>query len=240
MKNIELLTRVGLSHYASQIYLTLIERGPETISDISKHTGLHRPTISAHIPDLEEKGLLTTSKKGKRTLYVAESPDHLIPLFEQTKHELQKYIPELSETFSKRAHKPIVTFYEGKQGIRRVFDDLLNTLKRGDTFYRYSSRKEPTDDTYLPSDYRQRRDEKKLERFVIANDTYVKTKKTRIERQIKVIPKSFGLFEYDVTTMIYKDKLAIIDYSSETAFIVDNPALAHFQQTLFRLLYYKL
>jgi hypothetical protein len=178
--------------------------------------------------------------RGKRTLYIAESPEKLERLLGEMNKQVLSVIPGLVEMFSKSKHKPVTRFFEGKSGIRQVFDDVLDSLKRGEVFYRYSSRKEPMNDRYLPRDYRKRRDAKQLERFVIASESYLKKKKPRFERQIRAVPDNFGLFDYDVTLLIYADKIAVIDFNTDTAFIVENSALASFQQTLFRLLYHKL
>lgn len=240
MSTNELLSQLGLNDQETNIFLGLLKNGPGTVTDIANNTGLHRPTIYKHIPNLKEKGLITTSKRGKRVLYVAESPQKLERLLEETHSQMHELIPELMEMFTKSKHRPEVKFYEGKKGIREVFNDIIDTLKRGEIFYRYSSRKEPMNDTYLPKGYRQRRDAKQLERFVIAREEYMNKKKPRLERDIKVIPDKFGPFDYDITLIIYGDKIAMIDFNTDTAFIVENPPLARFQQTLFRLLYHKL
>lgn len=237
MSKNNLLSNYGLSENEAKIYLSLLEKGPGTVSDVAKNTGLHRPTVYKHLPYLQTKGLLTTARKVKRVLYVAESPKKLERLLDQINIEARDLLPELVETFEKREHKPLVKFYEGRQGIREVFDDILDTLKKGDVFYRYSSRKEPMSDSYLPKDYRKCRDAKQLERLVIANETYAKRKKARLERQIKTVPESVDPFDYDVTQIIYADKIAMIDFNSDTAFVIENPKFARFQQALFQLLY---
>ena len=234
------MSHLGLSENEAKLYLALLEKGPCTVSDIAKHSGLHRPTVYKHIPDLQQKGLVTTTRKGKRILYIGESPEKLEHLLDRVNEEVRLAIPELVEEFGKRKHKPVIKFYEGKHGIREIFDDIVQTLKRGDIFYRYSSRKEPMSDKYIPKDYRARRDAKQLERFVIASQGYAKKKKPRLERQIKIVPNNFGLFDYDVTLIIYSNKVAVIDFNSDTAFVMENLPFARFQQTLFRLLYDKL
>ncbi len=235
-----MITRAGLTPHEAKIYLHLVQQGPGTVSDISTHTGLHRPTVYKHIPALEEKGLITISAKGKRTVYASESPEKLSHLFQEVETEFQRSMPGLVDIFHKQKNKPLMRFYEGKRGIASVFDDILLTLKRGEIFYRYSSKTEPMSDAYLPRDYRKRRDAKKLERFVIANTSYQKKKKPRLERQIKVVPEDTEPFGEEVTLMIYADRIAVIDFNTDTAFIVENPALARFHIFLFKLMYSRL
>lgn len=129
----------------------------------------------------------------------------------------------------------------GRDGIRKVYDDIVATLKKGDTFYRYSSSRRPKKrDYYVSKDYSKRRDEKQLERYVITNEGTGKLKKPKFEKSIKTVPKSFDLFEYDITQIIYADKVAFVDYNTETAIIIENPIIAEFQKKIFKLLFQKL
>ncbi len=57
---------------------------------------------------------------------------------------------------------------------------------------------------------------------------------------MKIVPRNFDLFEYDATELIYADKIAFVDYNTETAVIIENPKLAEFQKKIFKLLFMKL
>ena len=88
--------------------------------------------------------------------------------------------------------------------------------------------------------YRQIRDRKRLERYVISNVERIKEKSKQLTRSEKAIPPEFDLFEYDITEVIYGDKIAYVDYNTETAFIIESPTIAEFQRKIFKLLYSKL
>lgn len=234
-----LLQRLGLSEHESRLYVGLIESGPSTIAAIAKKTGLHRPTVYSVVDDLIERGLVTPGQRGARTFFTAEPPEKLQYLLEDAQRDLYQLIPELKALVETKNKRPVSKLLEGKQGIAFVFDDLVKTLKHGDVFYRYSSARQSRD-AYLPKNYREIRDQKKLERFVITNPTQAAGKGPRMERAVKVVPEKYGLFDQDVTQVIYGNKVAFIDYNSETALLVENPALAAFQKNLFKMLYDKL
>ena len=236
-----ILSAIGLDEKSSKIYLSLIETGPSLISSIAKHAGLHRPAIYQSLPILLRLGLVTVATKGKQKLYIAEAPEKLRSLLGQLTNEFDNLIPELHAAYHAKEKKPLVKFLEGKEAITFVLDDLVTSLKKDDVFYRYSSAKDAAkSEKYLPRDYRAIRDQKNLQRFVIANENSMVGKKPRLERAVKFIPKNYGLFDYDISQMIYGDKIAFIDYNTETAFIVENPILAEFQKKIFKLLYDKL
>ena len=65
----------------------------------------------------------------------------------------------------------------------------------------------------------------------------MKKKKPRLERAIKVVPPKYGLFDFGITQLIYGDKIAFIDYNTDTATIIENPVIARFQATLFKIMF---
>ena len=95
-------------------------------------------------------------------------------------------------------------------------------------------------DKYVPRGYRKMRDEKKLERQVITNEQTNTHKIGKLDRFVKVMPNDFGPFEHNVTEVIYGDKMAFIDYNSETAMIIESKRIADFQRHIFKVLYKKL
>ncbi len=231
-----LLKHLGLSENETMVYLKLVESGPATVAAIAAKTSLHRPIVYKTLPTLQSRGLVTLATKGARTFFVAEPPEKLETLLRETEAAFYQLIPELKATYESQDKRPLVKFLEGKSGITFVFDDVVKTLKQGGVFYRYSSSNESRD-AYLPKHYREVRDSKKLERFVITNAVQAGTKKTRMERAMKIVPEKYGLFDQNITQIIYGNKVAFIDYTSETALLVENPSLAEFQRRLFQVLY---
>lgn len=241
MEYAQFLEKIGLDKDEAKIYLSLLGAGPETVSGVAKLSGLYRPVIYKLLPGLIERGLVSRVVAGKQKRYAAESPEKLETLAGEVAHAARRVIPELMSSFAAGGKKPVVKFLEGRNGLMSVFEDLVLSLKRGDIFYRYSAgRSVKQNERYLPPRYREIRDQKQLERFVITNEKTAAVKKPRLERGIKTIPKAYGLFDYDITQIIYGNKVAFVDYNTETALVIENPAIAEFQRKLFRILYDKL
>lgn len=232
---------LGFSEQEHKIYLVLLQNGALTVAQIAKMTQLHRPTVYQLLPNLLDRQLISSVERGKRTVYMAESPEKLQHAFQVLADQFQEAIPELQMMYQKKSSQPIAKFFEGKKGISFVFEDIVQSLKKGDVFYRYSSRaKGVNTESYLPKNYRALRDAKQLERFVITNEETAEKKKKRLERATKIIPKEFGLFDYNITELIYGNKVAFLDYNTETAFLIENSVIADFQKKLFKVLYAKL
>src|SRR3989338_5085189 len=183
------LEKLGLTEKESMAYLALVELGPASMMDIAKHAKMHRPDVYQAIDGLLSRGLVVKVVKGKRAQFVAEPPEKLGTLIEELRTQFADIIPQLKSIYHTGEQKPIVKFLEGKKGISTIFEDLVVSLKRGDVFYRYSSAKDTKKaDTYLPANYRELRDQKQLERFVITNEARATIKKPRLERATKIVP----------------------------------------------------
>lgn len=241
MDTFEVLTHVGLNKKEAAVYGALLDHGPATLTTINKLTHINRPALYDLLPRMIKKELIGTQKKQKRTLYVAESPQRLLSRYESEYGEMKERLEELTTTFEASQHvRPAIKYLEGRRGVLFVFDDVAHTLPRGGTFYRYSSRtaghQKDFDNTY----YKKTRESKGIERMVITSQEHAAKKTKKLERSLRVIPKEFDLFEDNVSLVIYANKTAYIDYSSNTSFIVESEKIARFQEKLFKLLWKKL
>ncbi len=135
-KNIEFLQKFDLTSIESKLYLTLLEIGPSTVLDLSKHAKIKRPTTHLNIENLIQKGLVTQTKKGNRRKIIAESPEKLSFLLEQKKWKLDKiedFLPKFIKDVKdkipeeKRDSKLDVRYFEGKTGVRSIYRDVLKS-----------------------------------------------------------------------------------------------------------------
>lgn len=236
MKNINLLKKIGLNKYQGAIYLSLVEKGAMTVAGISRASGLHRPIIYKFLPMLEELGLIALITKGRQKHYIAQSPEHLRELLQNINIEFEQSLPELERTFAIQGKQPIVKFFYGKKGISAIFRDLVTSLNKESVYYRFTSNKDLESITkYIPRDYREMRDRKRLDRFVINNEKAAE--KMVLGREVKTIPKEVDAFDYDINQIIYGDKVAFMDFNSDTAILIENKKIADLQRAVFKILY---
>lgn len=234
MKYTQSLRQLGMSKEAALVYEVLLQEGQLNISTLSHLTEIHRPGLYVLLPRLINRGLVIEVKKGKRTEYMATSPRNLEPLVESTRETLENIIEDLTDEFSRKHIVPRVETYYGKDGISRVFMDIVTTLEKNETFYRYSIRKDIYVD-FLPRAYRKIRDEKKIERLVITNEEGVSRKKPKLDRFVKILKGEYEIF--NVTKLIYANKVAFVDYENEVASITYNTRLAEMEKQIFLRLY---
>jgi hypothetical protein len=235
-----LFHRLGFTEGEELLYRTLALRGPLSIADLCRATGLYRPAIYAALPRLAAKGALQSIKKGKRVLYAAESPRRLMKLAEDFAAAAIEELAALEDAYAAHGRKPLVSYREGAEAISAVYSDVVESLPKGGMYFRYAATGEIDRERYVPKDYRMIRDRKGLERLVITNEPNKKRHALKLGREIKAIPKDFDLFEDNVAQIVYGNKVAIIDYNTRAAITIENKVIADFQKKLFKLLFKKL
>ncbi len=237
-----LLLRLGLHPHEVSLYLALLELGAASVADIAKQSRLHRPTVYQFLPRLIERNLVSLTPKGKRKIYSAESPQQLKNVFAQMGNTLEHLLPDLINTYDNRNPRPKMKFFEGEKVVTWLYEDVLATCKKGDVFYRYESpHNYIKNDTHLPPAYFERICRKKeIEKFVITNEKTAKTKPPVIERISKAIPAAYDIFEYDITQIVYNNKVGFIDFNTNTGWIIESATFAKFQRQIFKLLFRKL
>ena len=102
MKYIHTLKRLGLSEGEATVYETLLEKGQTNLLNLSHFSGIHRPALYTLLPKMINKGLVIEAKKGRRTEYVAASPNKLEPLVKSTQNSLESIVNNLNAEYSKK------------------------------------------------------------------------------------------------------------------------------------------
>lgn len=239
MKLKDLLTNFGLSTTEAGVYMDLLEYGTQTISEIARTSKLHRPAIYRALPHLKEKGLISERRVGKLMHYAAEPPDRLRNQISTLHEELDTLIPKLVQLQDNKT--PVVRRLDGRAGVHAVYEDILATLNKGETYYRYSTEDEnELDSVGLPKDFETRRDALQLERLVITNEEYIAAREPTLEESLQVVPHEYLPFSYGVSQIIYGNKIAFIDYTQPIATIIENPVLAQMQKDIFYMLFKQL
>ncbi|MDO8622420.1 MAG: helix-turn-helix domain-containing protein, partial [bacterium] len=234
--------QAGLTDEEGAVYAALAEVGAMSVASIARRAGLHRPVVYQALASLQKCELVTTQTQGKRAHYVAASPAKLRALAAERTATFEQTLVLLERAYANRGERPAIRTLEGAQALQRVLDDLAEQLPKGGTFYRYSSRKPSLDaERFVPKNFRQRRDAKRLEQFVITNAALrASPHQQRIACFSKVVPKVEDPFEYNVALLIYGNRVVTVDYESETAVIIDNERVARFHERIFRLLFGRL
>lgn len=240
-KYIGILEAIWVHEHGAKIYLWLLERGEKSIAELTKITSLYRVEIYRQLPFLLETWLVIEVLKWKRKNYIAANPHKIKDMYSQQQSDVTRHVDALVEQYAYQDKKPKVIYQEWKKALMYVFSDIVNSLDTGDVFYRVSSERDVSKcDQYLPKDYREIRDKKQLERYVIMSESWAQEKSPRLERELATIPPELDEFEDNISLTIYGNKIAYIDFSSESSIIIEHSALVDFHKKMFRIMFMSL
>ena len=128
------LKDIGLSENEAKVYLAMLELGPASVMEISQKADVNRPTAYVQIESLKKLGLISTQTKGKKQLFIAESPDQLefvldkeSNVLKRKRDELKKILPDLASMYRSSGIQPQVRFFEDKEGLERMQADVLKS-----------------------------------------------------------------------------------------------------------------
>lgn len=232
---------IGLSENEIAIYLALLELGKGTVSEISRKASLNRTTGYDILNRLTNKKLINISGKEPKQEYIAESPDNLLSLVEgelnRRKIELEeavKVIPELKSMHNVLG-RPKVLFYEGKEGLEKVYED---TLTSSEPIRAYASVENMHEGLpgYFPK-YYQRRTEKGIAIRAIIPDSIIGRERKSFDknemRESALVPKE--VFDFHPEINIYDNKVMIASWREKLGIIIESSEIADAMKKIYEL-----
>lgn len=235
------LKNIGLTDNEAKVYLAMLELGPASVQEIAAKAGINRPTAYFQIESLKKHALVSIHNKGNKQVFMAESPEQLEHIIEtekktieQKQDELKKILPDLVSMFSASDTKPVVRYFEGKEGLVRMQDILLKSgVKQvlgmsslddlGKVFPQHG-------DSYVP----QRVKKKIHSRFIYTSSQgpILKAGDKKVLRESRFIPKEKMPFTSDLT--IFGNSVAIAALKNKpTGIIIEHPEVAESFRSLF-------
>ncbi|MFA5935829.1 MAG: helix-turn-helix domain-containing protein [Patescibacteria group bacterium] len=131
------LIEFGFSDKEASVYLAMIELGPSSVQDVAKKAGVNRATTYVMIESLKRRGLMSSVEQGKKILFAAESPEHLLAItraeldrVDERRRGLEALMPQFMALFNAVEDKPRVRFFEGEEGIVAA-REVLGELSKG-------------------------------------------------------------------------------------------------------------
>ncbi|MDP3792973.1 MAG: helix-turn-helix domain-containing protein [bacterium] len=239
------LTSLGLSENEAKVYVAMLELGPATVLEISAKAGVNRPTTYVQIEALKKMGLISTQTKGKKQLFMAESPEQLEFVIErerkeieQKKEELIKLLPGLTNLFNLAGEKPQVRFFEGEEGILKIQGEFLKT--KADSIYGISDFDSVMElFPNFTSAYSSKRAQRKIPSKLIYTSTkgsFLKGSDEDFMRESKYVSKDKLSLGSDIT--IFGDKIAIMALKGKiSGVIIEHKEMANSLRSVFELLW---
>jgi sugar-specific transcriptional regulator TrmB len=149
------LERLGLTKAEGACYLALLQTGQATTGPLAKRTHLHKPTVYAALDGLVEKGLATYVIRNNVRHFQAAPPRRLLEYAAKREAEARRAKEELSGNLRELQRLSVpergrsAQLYEGWNGMKTAFEDILVTLRRGEKLLVYGVGRLGRDERYL-------------------------------------------------------------------------------------------
>jgi len=130
MDVIESLKSFGLNEKEAKVYLALLQLGKTTAYAVSTRSGLKKPTTYVILGQLVRKGFAFQIPRSRKHLFFAESPDKCFALAREKLSLAQESLPELMAAKKGESEKVNVSYFEGLEGIKEIYQKLIDRMKK--------------------------------------------------------------------------------------------------------------
>jgi len=243
-------SKIGLSEEVADIYLALRLHGPQSISELSRYSGVERTRIYRLMSELKSSSLIEVEVKYKRNVFHAApltNVQTLIAKKEQDLRDLQEQMVQLDELLSSdRLASPATTIqsYQGPEGLKqmhwnqtRAHTEALSIL--------YENIQGRTNLAFFER-WVQRCNERGLAFRSLVGDNFIASQKKwygrhdneRLERwQGRYLPDA--VFPITYSTIIYDDVVAYYNWKDGEIFGMEirNQQIADTQRAVFEMLW---
>lgn len=241
--DIQTLLDIGFTKPLAKTYIMLIKSGPITPPELAVKIKESRTNTYKLLDKLVDMGVVSKTKIGKKLAYRPENPVALENSIKQTRNQIlerEKQIkatmPTLLSYFYTFSDQPGIRFFQGEDGIREVFHDIIRT---GKTQYLVRT---PSDVSFYDDEFfdklRKQKVKAGIKTIALTPNVPSANHDPRVDEQNMLertwLPK--GSYDADVEWSIYGDKVAIISYGHEAiATIIESPQIARGLRQLFEL-----
>jgi len=239
----EILLKLGLSKREAETYYLLLQTNEALASEISEITKEARTNTYDTLNSLIKKGLVSYVIKNNKKFFMATNPKKLLDWIELKKEEIEqekqiveKLIPDLTKLRLPKEKKVIVEVYEGKEGIRTMLKETVESSKQSKKefliFGAIAGHLRELDPIYHERYYNERKKAKIKSRYVfIEGEKHPKAPFSKY----KYLPKHYQSF---VATAIHGNEVSFwLLTKPEVVILIKSKELAETYRNNFEILW---
>jgi DNA-binding MarR family transcriptional regulator len=130
------LKELGLTGHEPAIYAALLRQSPAGAAWIARECGLSRSSVYTTLSALQAKGLVGTTHENEVKQFVAGGQEALVELLRRDRALAEERIARAQALPLARlvgAQIPQIVHFEGQQGLKRIYLDMLRAAPVGST-----------------------------------------------------------------------------------------------------------
>lgn len=232
---------LGLNEKEAKVYIASLELGQATVQRISAKAGIKRPTTYFIVEGLMERGLMSSYHQGKKQYFMAEMPERILDLIAKERKDLdlreeqfRRLLPELQSINNRNKDKPVVKYYEGKDGMLTMVSEHFKTSKNQESYDIFS--RDFVEKTLTPEEMTNIRKER-LDSKIRVKALYTREKgdlQNVEDAQIIRLPQSELPVSCDIA--FFEDKVRIASFKDRiVGIVIEDKEIASSFRAIFKL-----
>lgn len=237
------LQKYGLTEKEAKVYISALALGSAPGSSIARNCNENRATVYSILKELHKKWIVNEVKKNSVMYFSVVSPDLLLKEMEDNYSAFKEKIPELMALADKFGNKPKVQFFEGIEGVKKMYEDLLNSQTDILSFLGIEqTNKELL--TYLYKDFLVRRIKNGIHAKVILPDSGENKRYAGIDKKAKKESKVISDPDFSIEGEINlygpnKVSIALFHDNEMSGLILQSEKLYNTMKSIFNLVWRK-
>lgn len=239
----QILKQLGLTNSQAKTYIELIKAGKLTPPQLAKKIGESRTAAYMSLTKLEEIGLATKVGDSKKATYSPANPSALEKFIAEKRKQVastedlyRNSLPRLLTYYYSNRGEPGVRFYQGKEGLSKIYEDHLRSGK--DVYFVRT----PADEEYFGDvlyQYMKKRSQKGITAYGLAPYTpslheWAQKNDKELKREMAWFPPK--AYTAPVEISIYGDKVSLISFGQEAiGTIIESPQIALALKEIFQM-----
>lgn len=182
------------------------------------------------------RGLVSYIIKDNTKYFNAAEPSTILTYIQKKKRQLEEkesslktILPKLQQRQKSAGKQQTATVYEGINGIKTMYNEILSTMKKGEEYYAIAVEPEIYNNNELQTfitNYHNRRAEKGIKVKLLA-DLKIKKEVTKTIAKSKLMQNRYFTQEVPSATLIYKNRVATFVWGKEpTAIVIQSSTIA--------------
>ncbi|MCI0479199.1 hypothetical protein L0Y59_01515 [Candidatus Uhrbacteria bacterium] len=236
---LQALKDFGLDDKEAAVYLAGLQLGTASVQRLAAKSRIKRTTVYLVAEALKDKGLFSSVQSKRGIEYLPLRPDRLPGLIEARAATVQDALPELLALTKERAGKPNARYFEGREGLIAMLNEVmdgeggeLQFIGSYSDVYTYAS----------PSYYAKVFLPERLRRKIFMRGLVLKEPRSmalrsqdgvRMMRELRYLPPGTDIVS---SQYVYRDRIAYISPGEEAmGLLVESRDLAALERQKFEL-----
>lgn len=212
----DVLKNLGLNDNEIQIYLFLIQKGPQTASSLAVLSKLHRTHVYDLLESLEKKAVISYIIKENKKFFQAIEPKELTVLLgrkteelKQDEKKLSELISELNKVAVSTIPKLTASIFQGKPAFQSLLNEIILNLKKGQEYLvlGFTQKSDETLKYFLPGFSKRRVKAGIKRRAIIDADLRNSDASNQPLQEVRFLPSGENI---PMGIIIYSDKVILV------------------------------